>query len=93
MIMLRPISNSENDCNLGIKIFLAQPGEVRFSIEDQPVRATQEGFLNQKKGFYPTIVVSPGMAEFGPALVRVLPFQSHRYTTRRRSARHVENVR
>ena len=93
MIMLRLVVNSENDGDLGIKIFLIETGEVGFSVEDQPVSAAQEWLFNQKKGLDPAIVVSPCMAKFGPTLVRILPLEPHCYATRRCSARDIKDVR
>ena len=91
--MLRVVVNSERDGNLRIKIFLIETGEVGFGIEDQTVGAAQQWFFNQKERFHPAIFVSPGMAEFRPALVRLLPLEAHRYATRRRSAGDVKDMR
>ena len=86
MIMLCLIINPENYGDLGIKILLIESGKVGFGIEDQPVSSAQEWLFNQKKRFDPAIVVGPGVAKFGPALVCILPFEPHGYATRRCSA-------
>jgi hypothetical protein len=86
MVVLRRIVDLKYDCHLREKAFDCESGEVGFSIKHQPVSSAGKWFAYQKKGLDSSIIVRPGMAEFGPAFVCILRFQINLDATRGRAA-------
>lgn len=92
MIVLRIFINLEYDCNFREKAFDVESREVGLGIENEPVSAGRKWFANQEERLDATIVVGPGMTQFGPAFVSILRFQEYRYASGRGAARYVEYV-
>ena len=90
--MLRCVFDVEHDRNLGIKAATAERREVWFGIEYEPVSSVSYGAIDEKERFDAAVSVGPGVAQFGPGLVRVLHLERNRDATGGRSARSVEDV-
>ena len=93
MIVLRRVFDLEDNGNLGVKEVYIKSREIGFRIEDQPVGATGQWFLNQKEGFHSPVFVGPRMTEFGPTFVCVLEIQTDRHAAGGRATRYIEYVR
>ena len=92
MIVLGRVIDFEYDCNLRIKVFDVEFGEIVLRVENQPVSSPRERFLNQKERFHPAILVGPGVTQLGPCFIRVLDVQMDSDATGGRAARNVEDV-
>ena len=90
--MLGTIVHIENHRHLRIEAINAQRRKIRFGIENQPVGAILDRAIDKKERLHAPVRVSPGMAQLGPTLVRVLHFQANCHTTGRGSSRRVEYV-
>jgi len=93
VIVLGRVVDFEHDCNLRIKIFNVEFGEIVFRVKNQPVGPTRQRFSNQKERFHPAILVGPGVTQLGPRFISVLDVQMNRDATGGRTARNVEYVR
>ena len=93
MIMLRWIFNMEDNADLRIERLDLEFGEVRFSVEDEPVSARLDGLLKQKEWFDAPVFIGPGVAELRPALIRILHFKRDGNGVRGSPAGDIKNVR
>ena len=70
--MLGRVVDLEDHRYLRIKVFDAQSGEIALSIKTQSIGSTGEWLFHEKEWFHAAIVVSPRMAELGPAFISIL---------------------
>ena len=91
--MLRWIFNMEDNADLRIERLDLEFGEVRFSVEDEPVSARLNGLLKQKERFDASVFIGPGVAELRPALIHILHFKRDGNRVRGPPARNINNVR
>ncbi len=91
--MLRSVVDPKDNGDLWIKTLAVKTREVSFSIENQPVGTAFNRFADKKKGLHTTVLVSPGVTQFGPTLIRILRGKRNCNTTSRRAARDVEDMR
>jgi len=93
MIVLGCVVDLEYHCNLRVKIFDIELGEVMLGIKHEAVSAAGKRFFNQKERLHPAVFISPGVTQLGPGLIRVLDVQVDRDAAGRSAARDVEYVR
>lgn len=73
--MLRFVIDLKHNSNLWIKEIDAEAHKIVLSIKHQPVRTAGKRYFNQKERLHATVFVGPGMAELGPAFIRILCFK------------------
>lgn len=91
--MLGTLVDVEYDRYLRIEAGDTERCEIWFNIKNQPVSAVRHRSIDEKEGFHAPVRVGPCMAQFGPALVRVLYLETNRNATRRRSSGRIEYMR
>ena len=90
--MLGTIVDVEYDRYLRVEAAGTERREIWFGVIDQPVSADGHWPVDEKERFHAPLGVGPCMAQLGPALVRVLYFETNSDTTRGRPPGRIEYV-